>query len=55
MLTANPDVDIAQFVTAFNQLVIHIVNILAIAERENYPITLTDFTMEDKDDIFDEE
>jgi len=56
MITANPDVNIAQFVTAFNQLVdIHIVNILAIAERENYPITLTDFTMEDKDDVFDEE
>ncbi|MCA2701345.1 MULTISPECIES: hypothetical protein [unclassified Microcystis] len=56
MITANPDVNIAQFVTAFNQLVdIHIVNILAIAERENYPITLTDFIMEDKDDVFDEE
>jgi hypothetical protein len=56
MITANPDVNIAQFVTAFNQLVdIHIVNILAIAERENYPINLTDFTMEDKDDVFDEE
>jgi hypothetical protein len=56
MITANPDVNIAQFVTAFNQLVdIHIVNILAIAERENYPITLTDFTMENKDDVFDEE
>ena len=56
MITANPDVNIAQFVTAFNQLVdIHIVNILAIAERENYPINLTDFIMEDKDDIFDEE
>ena len=41
MITANPDVNIAQFVTAFNQLVdIHIVNILAIAERENYPINL---------------
>lgn len=56
MITANPDVNIAQFVTAFNQLVdIHIVNILVIAERENYPINLTDFTMEDKDDVFDEE
>lgn len=56
MITAIPDVNIAQFVTAFNQLVdIHIVNILAIAERENYPINLTDFTMEDKDDVFDEE
>ena len=41
MITANLDVNIAQFVTAFNQLVdIHIVNILAIAERENYPINL---------------
>lgn len=56
MITANPDVNIAQFVTAFNQLVdIHMVNILAIAERENYLINLTDFTMEDKDDVFDEE
>ncbi len=56
MITANPDVDVALFITAFNQLVdIHVVNILAIAERENYPINLTDFMMEDKDDIFDEE
>ena len=56
MITANPDVDVALFITAFNQLVdIHVVNILAISERENYPINLTDFMMEDKDDIFDEE
>ena len=56
MITANPDVDVALFITAFNQLVdIHVVNILAIAERENYPINLTNFMMEDKDDIFDEE
>ena len=56
MITANPDVNVVQLIKAFNQLVdIHIVNILAIAERENYPINLTDFTMEDKDDVFDEE
>ena len=56
MITANPDVNIAQFVTAFNQLVdIHIVNILAIAEREMSSISIKDLTMIDKDDVFDEE
>ncbi len=38
MITANPDVNIAQFVTAFNQLVdIHIVNILAMLNEKALP------------------
>ncbi|MEA5479912.1 hypothetical protein VB774_19980 [Pseudanabaena galeata UHCC 0370] len=56
MITANPELDMAQFMAVFNQVVeLHSVNILAIAEREMSSITLTDLTMIDKDDVFDEE
>ena len=56
MITANPDLDMAQFMAVFNQVVeLHSVHILAIAEREMSSITLTDLTMIDKDDVFDEE
>jgi hypothetical protein len=56
MITANPDLDMAQFMAVFNQVVeLHSVHILAIAEREMSSITLMDLTMIDKDDVFDEE
>jgi hypothetical protein len=56
MITANPDLDMAQFMTVFNQVVeLHSVHILAIAEREMSSVTLRDLTMMDKDDVFDEE
>jgi hypothetical protein len=56
MITANPDLDIAQFMAVFNQVVeLHSVNILAIAEREMSSATLRGLTMIDKDDVFDEE
>ncbi|MBD2316440.1 hypothetical protein [Phormidium tenue] len=56
MITANPEIDMAQFMAVFNQVVeLHSVHILAIAEREMSSITLTDLTMIDKDDVFDEE
>ncbi|WP_055076510.1 hypothetical protein [Pseudanabaena sp. 'Roaring Creek'] len=56
MITANPDLDMAQFMAVFNQVVeLHSVHILAIAEREMSSSTLTDLTMMDKDDVFDEE
>jgi hypothetical protein len=55
MITANPELDMAQFMTVFNQVVeLHSVNISAIAEREMSSSTLTDLTMIDKDDVFDE-
>ena len=58
MMTANPELDMAQFMAVFNQVVeLHSVHILAIAEREMSSITLTDLTMMDKmdkDDVFDE-
>jgi hypothetical protein len=54
MITANPELDMAQFMAVFNQVVeLHSVHILAIAEREMSSIT--DLTMIDKDDVFDEE
>ena len=56
MITANPELDMAQFMAVFNQVVeLHSVHILAIAEREMPSSTLTDLTMIDKDDVFDEE
>lgn len=56
MITANPDLDMAQFMAVFNQVVeLHSVHILAIAEREIYSINTKDLTMIDKDDVFDEE
>jgi hypothetical protein len=56
MITANPDLDMAQFMAVFNQVVeLHSVHILAIAEREMSSINLMDLTMENKDDVFDEE
>ena len=56
MLTANPDLDMAQFMAVFNQVVeLHSVHILAIAEREMSSISIKDLTMIDKDDVFDEE
>ncbi|PZU91971.1 MAG: hypothetical protein DCE90_18995 [Pseudanabaena sp.] len=55
MITANPDLDVAQFMTAFNQVVeMHSIHILAIAEREISSINIKDLTMIDKDDVFDE-
>ena len=56
MITANPDLDMAQFMAVFNQVVeLHSVHILAIAEREMSSISIKDLTMIDKDDVFDEE
>jgi hypothetical protein len=56
MITANPDLDMAQFMTVFNQVVeLHSIHILAIAEREMSSINIKDLTMIDKDDVFDEE
>jgi hypothetical protein len=56
MITANPDLDMAQFMAVFNQVVeLHSVHILAIAEREMSSIDIKDLTMIDKDDVFDEE
>jgi hypothetical protein len=56
MITANPDLDMAQFMDVFNQVVeLHSVHILAIAEREISSINIKDLTMIDKDDVFDEE
>ena len=56
MITANPDLDMAQFMTVFNQVVeLHSAHILAIAEREMSSINIKDLTMIDKDDVFDEE
>jgi hypothetical protein len=56
MLTANADLDMAQFMAVFNQVVeLHSVHILAIAEREMSSISIKDLTMIDKDDVFDEE
>jgi len=56
MITANPDLDMAQFMAVFNQVVeLHSVHILAIAEREISSINIKDLTMIDKDDVFDEE
>ncbi|NMF61083.1 hypothetical protein [Pseudanabaena yagii] len=53
MITANPD--LTKFMAVFNQVVeLHSVHILAIAEREMTSSTLTDLTMIDKDDVFDE-
>ena len=55
MITANPEIDMAQFMAVFNQVVeLHSVHILAIAEREMSSVTLRDLTMIDKDDVFDE-
>lgn len=57
MITANPDLDMAQFMAVFNQVVeLHSVHILAIAEREMSSIGIKDLTMIeiDKDDVFDE-
>jgi|GEM_PF-756258 len=55
MITVNPELDIAQFMAVFNQVVeLHSVNILAIAEREMSSSNLMDLTMIDKDDVFDE-
>jgi hypothetical protein len=55
MITANPDLDMAQFMTVFNQVVeLHSVHILAIAEREMSSIDIKDLMMIDKDDVFDE-
>ncbi|ELS34867.1 MULTISPECIES: hypothetical protein [Pseudanabaena] len=56
MITANPELDMAQFMTVFNQVFeLHSAHILAIAEREMSSSTLTDLTMIDKDDVFEEE
>ncbi|MBD2316560.1 hypothetical protein [Phormidium tenue] len=56
MITANPDLNMDQFMAVFNQVVeLHSVHILAIAEREMSSATLRDLTMIDKDDVFDEE
>ena len=56
MITANPDLDMAQFMAVFNQIVeLHSVHILAIAEQEISSISIKDLTMIDKDDVFDEE
>ena len=56
MITANPDLDMAQFMAVFNQVVeLHSVHILAIAERETSSTSIKDLTMTDKDDVFDEE
>jgi hypothetical protein len=56
MITANPELDMAQFMAVFNQVVeLHSVHILAIAEREMSSIDIKDLTMIDKDDVFDEE
>ena len=59
MIIANPDLDMTQFMTVFNQVVeLHSVHILAIAEREMSSSTLNDLTMMDKmdkDEVFDEE
>ena len=56
MITANQDLDMAQFITVFNQVVeLHSIHILAITEREISSSNLMDLTMIDKDDIFDEE
>ncbi|NUN66741.1 hypothetical protein HCU40_18745 (plasmid) [Pseudanabaena biceps] len=53
MITANPELDMAQFMAVFNQIVeLHSIHILAIAEREMSSIK--DLTMIDKDDVFDE-
>jgi len=55
MITANPEIDMAQFMAVFNQAVeLHSVHILAIAEREMSSVTLRDLEMIDKDDVFDE-
>jgi hypothetical protein len=58
MFTANPDLDMAQFMAVFNQVVeLHSVHILAIAEREMSSSNLNNLTMMDKmdkDDVFDE-
>ena len=55
MITANPDLDMAQFMALFNQVVeLHSAHILAIAEREISSINIRDLTMIDKDDVFDE-
>jgi hypothetical protein len=55
MITANPDLDMAQFIAVFNQVVeLHSLHILAIAEREMSSINIKDLTMIDKDDVFDE-
>ncbi len=54
-MIANPELDMAQFMAVFNQVVeLHSVHILAIAEREMSSVTLRDLTMIDKDDVFDE-
>ena len=56
MITANPDLDMAQFMAVFHQVVeLHSVHILAIAERETSSTSIKDLTMTDKDDVFDEE
>ncbi|MBD2179412.1 hypothetical protein H6F42_21075 [Pseudanabaena sp. FACHB-1998] len=56
MITANPELDIAQFMAVFNQVVeLHSAHILAIAEREMSSTNIKDLTMIDKDDVFDEE
>ncbi len=56
MITANQDLDMAQFITVFNQVVeLHSIHILAITEREISSSNLMDLTMIDKDDVFDEE
>ncbi|MBD2179250.1 hypothetical protein H6F42_20205 [Pseudanabaena sp. FACHB-1998] len=56
MITANPELDLAQFMAVFNQVVeLHSAHILAIAEREISSSNLMDLTMIDKDDVFDEE
>ena len=55
MITANPDLDMAQFMAVFNQVVeLHSIHILAIAEREVSSINTKDLMMIDKDDVFDE-
>lgn len=55
MITANPELDMAQFMAVFNQVVeLHSVHILEIAEREMSSINIKDLTMIDKDDVFDE-
>jgi hypothetical protein len=55
MITANPELDMAQFMAVFNQVVeLHSAHILAIAEREISSINTKDLTMIDKDDVFDE-
>ncbi|MFN9763257.1 MAG: hypothetical protein ACK59J_22115 [Pseudanabaena sp.] len=56
MITANPELDMDQFMAVFNQVVeLHSVHILAIAEQEMSSSKLRDLTMIDKDDVFDEE